>query len=92
MREKSNTMEIKKTDDMPFIPERIRFFIYEYATSERKPRKFWAEKYRISVTTVSRWLKHAGVCDYIKIVQNEARKGESYLDEIKRKLKESGIK
>ena len=85
---KLNTTKIKKTDDLPFLPERIRKFAFRYATAESKSLKFWAEKYGVATLTISRWLKHTGVRDYLMICQDAARKGESYLSEIKRKLRE----
>ncbi len=87
--EKSNIEKITRTEDLPFIPERIRFFAYRYAMECKEPRKFWAAEYGVKVCTIERWLRHEGVRDYIEICRNKVRKDINYLEEIRRKLGES---
>lgn len=83
---KSNITKIKKTDDLPFIPERIRDFLFRYALQCKKTREEWGSEFGVKAGTISRWLKHTGVRDYIMICQDAKRGG--YLSEIRRKLRE----
>ncbi len=83
---KSNITKIKKTDELPFIPELLRDFAFKYAMDEYKSQKLWAGEYGVSVITIGRWLKHAGMQDYILICQ-DAKKGD-YLEEIRGRLRD----
>ena len=84
---KLNTTKIKKTDDLPFIPSRVRKFAYRYALECKKTRAAWAVEFNVKCNVIDRWLKHAGVKDYIVLVQGAAREGINYLEEIKGRLK-----
>jgi len=89
MKERSDNFEITKVEDLPFIPERIRVFAYNYALQPKKQRKVWAKEYGISVRAVESWLRHAGVRDYVAILRSEARENTDHGEEIRRKMEES---
>ena len=88
MKERSNNVEMK-LKALPFIPEKIRFFAYRYALECKEPRKFWAGEYGVKVCTVEKWLRHAGVRDYIQICRDKARENTNYQEEIRRKMRET---
>ncbi len=85
MKESDTEMRLK---NLPFIPSRIRKFAYQYALQCKKTREAWALEFNVKSNVIDRWLRHAGVRDYISIVRETAREKTDYLQEIRGRLKD----
>jgi hypothetical protein len=64
--------DLPNTEDLPFIPERMRDFAYRYAT-EFKTQQAWSKTYGVNKGTVERWLRHPGVKSYVALARLEKR-------------------
>lgn len=63
---------LPKTEDLPFIPERLRDFAFRYAT-EMKPQREWAKIYGVSQSAIIKWLANEGVRALIALTRYERR-------------------
>jgi len=63
---------LPKTEELPFVPERLRDFAFRYAT-EYKPLHSWAKIYGVSPSAVSHWLSHEGVRTLVALTRYERR-------------------
>lgn len=63
---------LPKTEELPFVPERLRDFAFRYAT-EMKPLREWAKIYGVSLSALQKWLSHEGVRALIALTRYERR-------------------